>query len=378
MNKILFVIDTLETGGAEKSILEIASRFKNYTPVICHVYAGETLKADYERAGIEVFSLQVPGRYNFGAAAGRLQQVIVSVKPVIIHSTLFRSDVICRRLRKKNGIPLVNSLVNNAYHGDRFKKAGLLMKFKLAILRLVDAYTASNVDLFISNSEAIKKSNAKALHIPQSKITVIYRGRSYQDFSSVDTDTVASLRQELGLQRGKIVLNISRLLERKGQLDLIRAFQTVLASTPDVVLLIAGEGAFRARLEEEIVRLNLQDKVKMPGTRSDVPVLLNAANIFVFPSHYEGLPGALIEAMMARTPIVASDIPENLECVQDHAFIYPSGNIAALADAILEALRKPGHAEMLAAKAYERAKTEFDIDAISTHYETLYDSMLKA
>ena len=89
MSTILFVIDTLETGGAEKSILDVASRFKRYTPVVCHIYRGDGLKPDYERAGIRVIALDVAGHYNFNTAVMRLHKVVQSVRPAIIHSTLF-------------------------------------------------------------------------------------------------------------------------------------------------------------------------------------------------------------------------------------------------------------------------------------------------
>jgi len=377
MNKIFFVIDTLEMGGAEKSILDIVSRFKKYTPVVCHVYPGDALKASYAKQGIEVISLGVQGHYNFADAAKRLQNTIAAEKPLLVHSTLFRSDIIARRLRKKNGLPLVNSLVNNTYHSSRFQKAGLVMKLKLKALQALDAFTARQADLFISNSEAIRQSNAKSLRIPQDKIQVIYRGRVSEKFSNIPAETIEALRRQWGTNK-RVLLNVSRLLERKGQVDLITAFKKVHQQFPDVTLLIAGEGPFRKVLEDRIKATGLTDGVHLLGTRDDVPALLKLAHAFVFPSHYEGLPGALIEAMMSHTPIVASGIPENLECVQEgEAFIHRVGDIEDLTKGMFSVLENPVAAAARASKAFAVAKQKFDIDAIAAQYEAVYDKLLQ-
>ena len=377
MNKVLFVIDTLATGGAEKSILEIASRFREYQPVVCHIYNDESLKAAYQEKGIEVISLGVPGRYNFRLAAQRLSHVIDRLKPAIVHSTLFRSDVICRWLKGSNKIPLINSLVNNSYHPSRYRNASAIMRMKLMFVQAIDAFTAPRADLFISNSEAITLSNAKALKIPLHKIRVIYRGRDYKDFGNIPPARVESIRASLGLKNEKIVVNTGRLLERKGQLDLIRAFANARFVDPQTILLIAGEGPHRSVLEHEIQLLNIGDRVRLLGNRNDVPELLSIADCFAFPSHYEGLPGALIEAMMAGVPIIASDIPENLECVdRDAATIYASGDLQGLTASLESVINSSRDLREQTARARLLALEKFDIGAIAMKYENLYSQLL--
>lgn len=378
-NRILFLIDTLNTGGAESSLLEILPRFKKYKPVVCHIYAGTELKDMYRQRGLEVISLNIPLPYNFRKAISAVTEVCRRINPCLIHSTLFRADMVARWVAPRLQIPLVNSLVNNSYHASRFEKAGIVMKLKLKTLQAVDAFTARKVELFISNSESIKYSNAIALGIPLERINVIYRGRSLKKFSPDDPSAIQTLKEELKIGNKKVLLNVSRLLERKGQLDMLRAFKQVLRDTPNTTLLIAGDGPFRKELDEEIRLLQLQDSVVMLGTRNDVPALLKLADAFVFPSHYEGLPGVLIEAMMARTPIVASGIPENMECVQEEtAFIHRPGDVPDLARTIHILLDDPEEANARAEKAYRVAQHKFDIDAIAARYETVYDELLKA
>jgi len=376
--KILFLIDTLQTGGAERSILEIASKFTKYQAVVCHLYHGEELKPEYLRAGIEVHSLNIAGRYNFSTAAREVSALISEIKPAIIHSSLFRADIVSRLVRHRNDILLINSLVNNSYHASRFSGAGFMMKLKLTVVKLIDRFSAGSVDVFVSNSETIKISSIKDLHIPAKKIKVIYRGRPLEKFANIDPGNVLALKKALGLpDQTKVFLNVSRLLGRKGHFDLIEAIAKVINDVRDVVFLVAGDGPIREELIARVRQLKLEPFVRILGNRSDIPQLLALADFFVFPSHYEGLPGALIEAMMAKVPIIASAIPENLECVgSESAFLHRAGNTDELAAAIVSAYRSPGKASSHTAVAYSDAVRKFDIKSVAGQYESLYDEIL--
>jgi glycosyltransferase involved in cell wall biosynthesis len=374
---ILFLIDTLNTGGAEKSLLEIISRFRMYNPVVCHLYPGEDLKAEYLAHEIEVISLNIPLPYNFRKAIFAVREVVKKVQPCIIHSTLFRADIVARFVARKSNTLLINSLVNNSYHPDRFRKASFMMWLKLKGIQLADALTARSVNLFISNSNAIRLTNARALGISQGKIRVIHRGRDFKKYTHRDEEKVSQIKKELQLEGRKVILNVSRLLERKGQMDLIRACEKIKIQHPEIFVLMVGEGPWRNRLEDEMETLTLQHYIKFLGTRQDVASLLQVADCFVFPSYYEGLPGALIEAMMANLPIVASDIEENLECVDNNsAFIYPVGNVRALCNAINAALTNAVLANYKSLHAYAIAREKFDINAIATQYETCYTELI--
>src|SRR4051794_11406584 len=110
---VLFLIDTLNTGGTEKSLLALLPCFKRYTPVVCHVYRGDQLKEQYLAKGIQVHSISLPPPYNFSKAIPAVRQACDQFKPDIIHSSLFKSDIISRFVARKLKVPLVNSLVNN-------------------------------------------------------------------------------------------------------------------------------------------------------------------------------------------------------------------------------------------------------------------------
>lgn len=374
---VLFLIDTLQTGGAEKSLLEIVSRFKKYNPIVCHIFPGDALKGEYEKKGIPVVSLNTRGKRNYDEAIQKLLVIVKDTKPVIIHSTLYRSDQVSRKLKALTGIKLINSFVNNNYSKARYSQLPVIDRIKLFYYQMLDRLTVGAVDWFVSNSNAIKDTNASALGLNPSKIQTIYRGRDFDKIQAVDDSNVKSIETKFNVQEKTVFLNVSRLVGRKGQLDMIRAFKKVSDQQHDVILFIAGEGPFRGQLESEIQRLDLGDKVFLLGNRNDVIDLLFLADCFVFPSVYEGLPGALIEAMMSGKIIIASDIPENRECVdKDSALLYRSGDVGELSTLMAAVANAADSYAHLGMQAKLKSKEKFDLDRIALQYEKVYDNLM--
>ena len=173
MKKILYILDTFETGGAEKSLLDIAIQNKAVESVFVTLYKGNQLAEAAQQAGIKVISLNRTEKYAFGKIVQLLKPIIQEEKPDLIHATLFRADIVSRKIKRYFKIPLVSSLVNNSYIDERYQKLSLIGKLKLYYIQRYDALTAKKVDYFISTSQIIKESIAKALSLPLEKIEVI-------------------------------------------------------------------------------------------------------------------------------------------------------------------------------------------------------------
>ena len=129
--RVLYVIDTLETGGAEKSLVEITTNLSNVIPIFVFVYEGDQLRDRLEMAGIQVYSLEIRKKYGYKEAVEKLEKIVARVKPDLIHATLYRSEHITRKLKPKLGIPLINSFVSNSYSKTRYDKLSFLRKLKL-------------------------------------------------------------------------------------------------------------------------------------------------------------------------------------------------------------------------------------------------------
>ena len=377
--KVVYLIDTLVVGGAEKSLVDIAINNPSIDSVFITIYKGDALAPLLEKNNIEVYKLDNTFKYGFDAALQQLLPLIDSIKPDIIHSTLFRSDIIARKVKAVRNIVLVSSFVNNSYAKVRYDKMSFVSKCKLYGIQLFDRWTAKKVDLFISNSQTIKNSNGKSLGVNENKIKVIYRGRSSKKFSEITVADALALRTDLKIDIDtKVLLNVSRLLDRKGQMDLLHSFAKIIKTNPNVVLLIAGEGAYRNVLENEIEKLGLKEKAILLGSRNDIPTLLQLADIFVFPSHYEGLPGALIEAMFAQKIIICSDIGENTECVSlNEAVLFKTSDVDELYDKLKLVLNNIEDYKKLGINAKQSAIQKFELSNIVQQYNSTYSQLLK-
>lgn len=363
-------------GGAENSLVEITSGFSKIEPIFIQIYEGDALKYKLIEQGIKVYSLNISDKYGYKNALKKIEKLTEEIKPDVIHASLFRSVYVSRKLKQKVKIPLVNSFTSNSYVNTRYKNLSVVRRIKLKYIEWLDRRSAKHADFFISNSEVIKQNNSKVLGISPHKIHVIPRGRDSRLFEANKID-VNLLKKKMGLEGKRLLLNVGRLIESKGQEDLIKAFAEISKKNIDVVLLIAGEGKFRRHLEERILRLGLSEKVVLLGNRKDIPELLAISNLFVFPTYLEGLPGSLIEAMMSGIPIICSDIPENKECVPEGgAAFFTAGNINELEELINNSLDNPYYLKAASQKAYKFAVQNFELEKISRDYEEMYYYLL--
>lgn len=373
--KVVYIIDTLNGYGAEKSIVQIAIGLNKTTPVFIQLFEGDSLVKLLELNSIKVYSLNLESQSK--KRLDKIISIIDEEKPDIIHSTLFRSDMLARKLKKLfPSIILVGSFVSNSYSKNRFKQLSFVSRLKLRSTQIRDRISMVNVDYFISNSQAIKDSNIKGLGVKDEIVEVIYRGRGINNKQQNDL-ALKQKKKELGIgQKIKIFLNVGRLSKGKGQIELVKAFKNLSDKESDVILLLAGEGNLRSELTELIRALNLENHVILLGYRNDVSNLLEIADYFIFPSFFEGLSGALIEAILSKTPCIISNIPENMECFPENTSLdFKLGNIEDLSLKMEEALSLKNWNQKINL-AYEYAIQNFDINKVSEKYDLFYERII--
>ena len=373
--KVLLLIDTLEIGGAETSMAAIFDRFERTEVVVCHLYPGDRLRPRYEAAGVRVLSLGLSGRWAIREGLRRATRVVEAERPDLLAAVLFRSGLVARLLARRTGLPLVDSLVNDSYGKVRFRSLRRAHRLKLHALRLVDRLTARWVTHFVAVSTVVARSNRRALGLPAERVTVVYRGRDAGRFVPASEERRAQARRRLGIgPEQPVLLNTARLLARKGQRELVEAMPAVLRELPGARLLIAGEGPERQALEARIEQLGLGGSVTLLGPREDIPELLAAADLFIFPSHYEGHGGALVEAMLAGLPLVVADTPVHRESIEPgvSGILVPMADPQALARAAVDLLLNPDRARALGRHARAEALERFDLGRIAASHEELY------
>jgi glycosyltransferase involved in cell wall biosynthesis len=224
------------------------------------------------------------------------------------------------------------------------------------------AWARSRNQKWVSVSENNRQFLCESFRILPNDVIRIYNGvkrTSTQIESNKEEYTTLrdQVRQELGIPKiARLALTIGRLESQKGYSDLIPVVPHISKEFPDVRFVWVGEGKQRDELANRVREYSVEDKVLFLGHRSDVPRLLKAADLFVFPTHYEGLSLALAEAMGHGLPIITSNASSIPEIVEDkvHGLLFRKGDSSDLLEALRWALRHPNKMQEMAQRAHLR------------------------
>ncbi len=343
--KLLFVINSFGAGGAERSLVELLPRFRSQgtTPIVaCLDRSDVGFEDEVAAGGFDVRFLAASSRLG---QIRDLRKVIKREQPSLVYTSLFDADLAGRIACIGIDVPVMSLLANTAYDAARLDDPGVNAN-KLKIVKAVDGFTARHLtDHFHAVSQAVKDSTVETLGVERDRITVVYRGRDETRLGVPEPERRARTRTGLGIDdRTEMLITVGRQEYQKGHVHLVQAFSEVVRKRPDARLYIVGrDGHAAARIGGLIDELGVQDSVVRLGHRSDVPDLLAAADVFVFPSVYEGLGGALIEALGLGLPVVVSDLPALREVVieGENGLVVPPADPDALTAALLELLDDP-------------------------------------
>jgi glycosyltransferase involved in cell wall biosynthesis len=170
------------------------------------------------------------------------------------------------------------------------------------------------------------------------------------------------------------------LTEQKGQRYLLQSLADLRSRYPGLCCILVGEGEAREELEALTARLGLQDHVIFCGNRRDVQIMLQGLDLFVLPSLFEGLPLALLEAMAAGVPVVATSVAGSCEVIEDgvNGRLVPPADVSALTEAIEGLLDNPALARTLAGQGSKTVAERYSIDLIAGAYKGIYDELMAA
>jgi glycosyltransferase involved in cell wall biosynthesis len=377
--RILYLIDSLGPGGAERSLAAMAPAYvrRGVELDVAFLIDRPGVHADLEAAGARLFPLA--GHFGRAGWAWRAERLIAARRPDLVHTTLFEADVVGRIGAALARVPVVSSLVNVAYGADHAASPGV-RRWKVQGAHLVDAATARRVVRFHANTRYVADVMASRLHVPRDRLEVIPRGRDPERLGRRDPERRARVRDGLGVpQETQLLVAVARQEHQKGLDALLEALPGVLGRTRGVRLVVAGrDGNQTPLLRATVQRLGLEGTVAFLGPRDDVADLLVAADTVVIPSRWEGLSNVLIEAMALEAPVVASDLPTLADAATDGdtAILVPPADPARLAAAILATLADPAAARARARRARERFLQRFTIDRVVDQMLGFYDRAL--
>lgn len=374
------MIDGLGTGGTERSLADMLPGLRDSgvtASLACLHQRGRGVESSVCEAGFPVTFLE--GRRLVTRARG-LAQLIRGHRPDLIHSMIFDATLAARLAALVTRVPQITSLVNTSYDPVRFKDPRV-GRWRLRLVQAVDALSARLTVHFHAVTRAVRDAAVEQLHLDPGRVTVIYRGRNLERLGRSSPERRQSIRASLGLdQDTPIVLSVGRQEFQKGQIYLLQAFGKLLVRQPKAYLLIAGRpGAATAELQHAAAELRLVERVRFLGYREDVPDLLAAADVFAFPSLFEGIGGAILEAMALGLPVVASRLDGLAEVVTDglDGLLVPPADPSSLAAAIGQVLERGDLRTALASRARETVASRFDLGVSVTRTIEMYERVLR-
>lgn len=379
--ELMLVINGLGTGGAERSLAEMLPGYMaaGIRPtVVCLSRKAEGVADDVERQGFDVQVLRGGGLVGWSRA---LRRLVARRRPDLIHTTIFESDVAGRLAAAGTSTPVLTSLVNTTYAPIRLQDPNI-SRTRLQAAKVLDGWTARHLtEHFHAITQAVKAAAVDALRLPPDRITVVERGRDPQRLGRPSAERRGEARARLGLRPDqRVLVTVGRQEFQKGQRHLLDAM-ALLGEEMDAILLVAGRtGSATEELQRLCSRPSLRDRVRWLGHRDDVPEILAAGDVFVFPSLYEGLGGAIIEAMALGLPVVASRLPAIEEVVEEgrSALLVPVGLPGELADAVSSLLADPARASALGARGRRIFEERFTLKRSTDRMVELYRSVAAA
>jgi glycosyltransferase involved in cell wall biosynthesis len=377
MKKILHIINSFDLGGNERFLVYLLERLdrKKFQQEVCVPDRGRDktlyLKEVCDSQKIPIYVLPTKGNFD-RTLKRRLCEVIGKGKYDIVHTHLVLSQYYGRKAAIKMGVPCIISSEQNTYeHKARFP------------FSFIERRLAKKTNLIIACSESVKDHLIDKVRIPPTRIRVIYNSVDTSIFKpSSNRDEIrkaifAKFRIPEGSFLAGVVAHLSR---QKGHDDLLRAMPVVLKAVPNFHLLLAGDGVLHDSLVLLAEELGVMKHVTFAGIQNDVAGILNALDLFMLPSRWEGFGIAAIEAMACRVPVIVSYVGGLREIVADcengliisHA--YPEG----IAKAIIRMATEKDLRDRLAAKGLLTVHEKFDVgvmvEKVAKAYQTCSSS----
>ena len=385
--RVMHVAPNLDRGGAQEVLCTLAESRPEAGEFFVCTFADGPLRARLEAAGADC--AVVPGARctssNPVFYSTELRRIVRGladlvdawqVKIVQTHALTVLDAPVLRLRRIPPGPAVVWT-----FHGTDFLplRPGPALALRRLVCRWMYRAAAHRVDAIVAVSAAVRDSVARQLGPAAARITVIGNAPSPRKYEAARP--AEAVRRELGLDAAaRVVLFVGRLAKEKGCRHLIEAVPTLVSSFPAAVTLIAGHGPECEALEALARRAGVAGHVRFLGDRDDVADLLAAADVVCLPSLREGLSLALLEAMAAGRPVVASDIAANRTVIEDGVtglLVSPS-DPAAITGALNAVLSHPDRATAMGEAARRRALGSHDPKRQSELYAALYRDLLAA
>jgi len=374
--RVLHLITSFEVGGTERQAVELLKRIdrRRFDVSLAALRLEGPLYQEVAAIFPGVPQFPLTSFYNANAAKQlmRLRDLMVRKQVEILHAHDFYAGLLGAAAARFARVRVIACQRHMRLSDRRAHEWGTRLTHRLAHRVLV-------------NSEAIRDHLLAGGRIAPEKIVVIRNGLSAAaELAILDNGARvkqrAALLRELNLDEGaKLIGVVARLQPVKGHRYFVEAASRIADVEPKAHFLLVGDGALRREIEEQAARLGVNDRVHLLGDRRDAALIAAGFDVAVSASLSEGLPNAVMEAMAAGAPVVATAVGGTAELVIDGAtgFLAPPADAEALAQRILDALRNPECSARMAVQGRRRIHGQFSMRLMVESVERLYDEMMR-
>lgn len=361
--KVLHIINSLATGGAEKLILETLPRYNalgiKADVLLLNGSSHPFLEALKKQNCCEIFILGKSSPYQLKFI---LKIIPYFKKYDLVHAHLFPAtyfSIIAKKLlfSKMPVIFTEHNTSNKRFQNKKFQK--------------INSWVYSFFDAIICITEEVKREVIAQTSLPEEKLVVINNGVDVSKFSQAEALNCST--KNSSLQNDDFLLcQVSSFRAQKDQKTVIKSLKYL---PEKVKLILVGEGSLREDTEDLVKELNLENRVFFLGNRTDIPKILKTANVNILSSVYEGLSLSSIEGMSSGRPFIASDVPGLSDVVRNAGILFPKGDEKKLAEEILHLMEDENYYQSIVEKCLKRA-AQFDINIMVEKHVLLYQTMI--
>jgi len=368
VRRVALVIGQLHAGGSERQVVELAPRLLGgrCAPfVYCLTQATEPFGPKLAAAGVPLRVL--PRRRSYEPRRVlRLARLLREDRIDIVYSLSINTNLYALlALRLSPRRPLVTS--NRALDPTCGRLTGGVNRF---VFR--------HSDRVVVNSEAGRLFTSRFYRVPPDRIDVIPNGVDVNRFSS--PADAAATRAAVGLPMNAPVAGFIGRASAEKRLELFLEVARVVASRfPETHFLVVGDGPLLSEMKKRALETGIGHKTVFTGSRDDVPALLAAMDLLVLTSSQEGLPNAVLEAMAAGRPVVATDVGGCRELIVEGitGFLADPEGPQELTEKVLRVLSSPDRGRALGEAGRRRARSEFSVETMTRRFEELFLRLLR-
>jgi glycosyltransferase involved in cell wall biosynthesis len=365
--RVCLVVPKLEIGGGEVEVICLIkhldrSRFE--VSLLCLASGDAEMEMETRQYLKRFTTAGFRWRY-FPFSLARMIAWLRRGRYDVVHCHMPMADVIGRFAGWLAGVPVLITTEHGKHVGKPW--------YHLLMERLLNPLT----DMRICVSQDILEIRARRERTPRSKLMRIPNGIETAKYNSPARERTSVMAKFGWEARDPLVISVGRLAPEKNYCALVEAIARAAGRFPEVRCLLVGSGPCRDEILTQIESLGLTGRVMLTGSRSDVPDLLGAADVFVLASLKEGLPVSLLEAMAAGKAVVVTSVGGMPEVIADgdNGLVVPSRDTEALAQAIEKLLRDCNLRKEFGRAVRDKAEREFDIRRVADEIGRVYTDL---